>query len=137
MVEKKLKYYFVPFILTRGIIKANLQNVVDNYKISTIITDFSPLKISKNWLGQIKELQVPIIVVDTHNIIPCWVVSTKQEYSARTIRPKIYKLMDNYFTSLPRIRSHTYRLTATIDEINWQKILNELKIDFTVMKFCG
>jgi deoxyribodipyrimidine photo-lyase len=41
-------------------------------------------------------VECPVYVVDTHNIVPTWEVSDKHEFAARTIRPKIQKLIDKY-----------------------------------------
>jgi len=38
-----------------------------------------------------KQTNKPVAQVDAHNVVPLWEVSEKQEYAARTIRPKIHK----------------------------------------------
>lgn len=46
--------------------------------------------------------------VDAHNIVPCWVASPKQEYSARTIRGKIHAKLPEFLTEFPPIIHHPY-----------------------------
>lgn len=46
--------------------------------------------------------------VDAHNIVPCWVASPKQEYSARTIRGKIHAQLPEFLTEFPPVIRHPY-----------------------------
>lgn len=46
--------------------------------------------------------------VDAHNIVPCWVASPKQEYSARTIRGKIHAQLTEFLTEFPPVIRHPY-----------------------------
>lgn len=47
--------------------------------------------------------------VDTHNIVPCWITSPKQEYGARTIRSKIHSQLCNFLTDFPPVIVHPYK----------------------------
>jgi len=51
-------------------------------------------------------LSIPMVQVDAHNIVPCWVASNKLEYSARTIRSKIQSLLPTYLPHLPPPLAH-------------------------------
>lgn len=63
-----------------------------NYKVSHVVTDYSPLRINREWKNNfIKKIscnykECVIHEVDSHNIVPVWVASTKQEVAARTLR---------------------------------------------------
>lgn len=46
--------------------------------------------------------------VDAHNIVPCWVASAKQEYSAYTIRRKIQAQLPEFLTEFPPVVHHPY-----------------------------
>ncbi len=60
-----------------------------------VVTDFSPLKTQRAWKESVCQGgNYGFEIVDTHNIIPVWVTSIKQEFAARTIRPKIHKYMN-------------------------------------------
>ena len=41
--------------------------------------------------------------VDAHNVVPCWVASLKQEYSARTIRNKIHSQLSQFLVEFPLV----------------------------------
>lgn len=46
--------------------------------------------------------------VDAHNIVPCWIASPKQEYSASTIRGKIHAQLPEFLTEFPPVVRHPY-----------------------------
>jgi deoxyribodipyrimidine photo-lyase len=78
----------------------------DNH-ITTLVTDFSPLRISRQWKDGIKhhlQSSTSFIEVDAHNVCPCWAVSKKCEFSAKTIRGKIHGLVDEYLHEYPPLR---------------------------------
>lgn len=92
----------------------SLSKIVANHNIGAVVCDFSPLQFSianKNHL--IADLtsicdDVPVITVDAHNIVPVWVASDKQEYMARTIRPKITANLADFLTDYPQVCPHEY-----------------------------
>lgn len=51
--------------------------------------------------------------VDAHNVVPCWVASDKLEYSARTIRNKITKLLNEFLTEIPLVDKHPHTALRT------------------------
>lgn len=78
-----------------------------------LISDFSPLKNKKHWNSKILEkISIPFDEVDTHNIVPVWVTSTKQEFAARTIRPKIQKQLPMFLDDfiLPKLKNQSTKL---------------------------
>lgn len=51
---------------------------------------------------------IGLLQVDAHNIVPCWITSDKQEYSARTIRKKIHDKLPKFLTKFPPVAKHRY-----------------------------
>lgn len=41
--------------------------------------------------------------MDAHNIVPAWVASDHEETAAKTIRPKITKLLPRYLVEFPTL----------------------------------
>lgn len=88
-VEKSLKDLQIPFIVLTGNKTACLKAAFYHFNPDAVFFDFSPFlahkklinNLASNW--QIRE-------VDNHNIVPVWLASDKQEYGARTLRPKIH-----------------------------------------------
>jgi len=74
---------------------------------AVLITDFDPLRIKRRWLADVAAaVAVPVFEVDAHNIVPCREASPKQEYAARTIRPKLNRLRDDFLTPFPALKRH-------------------------------
>lgn len=104
-VALTLAQYNIPFIILKGKPLDVLPQFIQKQKAGLLISDFSPLKVSIAWKNDVAHIiSIPFAVVDAHNIVPVWIASNKQEYAARTIRPKIYKHLDTYLTEFPSIK---------------------------------
>jgi deoxyribodipyrimidine photo-lyase len=71
-----------------------------------LVLDFLPLRDKLEWdEWLVTQLQgsVPVLRVDAHNVVPCWVASDKYEYGARTIRPKIESRLGAFLVPLPEL----------------------------------
>lgn len=127
-VEESLKNYNIPFYLYLGSPTETILKAIKNLHIGTVVTDFSPLKISREWKQQIaSKIEIPFFEVDTHNIIPVWEVSAKQEYAAYTIRPKIHKLLSEYLTEIPKLKKQT--ATISKSKTDWKQIYDSLQVN--------
>ena len=73
-----------------------------------LVTDFSPLRVGREWRDAVTTLlcpvDVPVAEVDAHNVVPTWEASDKQEYAARTIRRKINGRLGEFLTDFPTRR---------------------------------
>ena len=47
-----------------------------------------------------------LLQVDSHNVVPCWFASEKQEYGARTIRKKIMDRLPEFLVEFPPVVKH-------------------------------
>jgi deoxyribodipyrimidine photo-lyase len=107
-VAKTASAYHIPFIFLKGSPEETIPAFLKQIDAGLLVTDFSPLRISKEWKKRIASLaDIPIIEVDAHNIIPVWVTSSKQEYSAYTIRPKIFALLAQYLKPFPAVQKQS------------------------------
>ncbi len=75
---------------------------------------------------------MPLVVIDSYKFVTCWIIPTKQDYSSRTIRPKIHKLLGKFFSPLPELKKHSISSNFTIESTNWLKIYESLNIDLSV-----
>ena len=115
-LQKKLEKLNVSFRVLEQSPEKILPEFLDRIDAHGLVSDFDPLRIKQQWKAQlITSLTVPYYEVDTHNVIPAWTVSPKKEYAAYTLRPKINRLLDNYLTDIPAIRSHPF--PCTIDSV--------------------
>lgn len=103
-IKKSLKKN-IPFYLLCGNPEEEILRMVKKADAGMLVTDFDPLKIKTAWKKNIAksmtDLNVPFFEVDSHNIIPAWVVSQKKEWGAYTLRPKIRKMIGNYTEDYP------------------------------------
>lgn len=125
-VKVELRKLNIDFVIRKGPPEVTIVKLIDKQKIGGIITDYSPLKISKKWLEEvIKQLNIPVWQVDSHSIVPVWVTSEKQEYAARTIRPKINKHLADFLVEYPRVKKHPFKFNKQIKSDLVNKILVE------------
>lgn len=66
--------------------------------LGAIIVDFNPINLQ---LQLAKNIDCACFEVDSHNIIPARFISQKQEFSAATLRRKIYANIADYLTEYP------------------------------------
>lgn len=128
-IEKSLSQKNIPFCILWGNPYDEMLKFVRKFNISTIVTDFDPLKIKREWKKHLAErIDIPFFEVDAHNIIPCWITSQKQEYGAQTIRPKILRLLKEFDEEFPEILNHPFSRKKKQWSNDWDKIINLLKI---------
>ncbi len=132
-IEKSLQKYNIPFIITLGDPKETIPNLITKYNVKTLITDFSPLKISRKWKSEVNNLiNISFYEIDTHNIIPVWITSQKQEYGAYTIRPKIHKLLDEWLTDIPKLEKLVQKNKFDYPKNNWNNIDKFIQVDNSI-----
>ena len=130
LIEKKSSSLQIPFVLLIGEPAREIPKFIESTAASTIITDFDPLRTKKNWKHEvIEKIQIPIYEVDSHNIVPCWIASTKQEYAAYTLRPKINKILNIYLEEFPNPEKMPYKVNKWGNPPNWDKALNLIPED--------
>ena len=115
-----LKKQNIPFFLLQGEPRETLPDFLRHCRAGALVTDFDPLRIKRQWKNQVLEqLQIPLMEVDAHNIVPCWLASSKQEFGAYTLRPKIHRLLPDFLTDLPSLQSHPFSWPKPVPAINW------------------
>ncbi|KAG7269861.1 hypothetical protein CRUP_032819 [Coryphaenoides rupestris] len=134
-VAKECKALDIQFHLLRGAPAEVLPGLVSDRGLGAVVTDFLPLRTPRQALESLKKSlpdDVPLVQVDAHNIVPCWVASPKLEYSARTIRGKITKLLPEFLTDFPVVGKHLYTATRTDKPVDWAEALGSLRLDGAV-----
>lgn len=125
----------IQFHLLHGSAADVLPGFVSSHHVGAVVTDFSPLREPLQWLEDAKKNlpeDIPFIQVDAHNVVPCWIASDKLEYSARTIRGKITKLLPEFLTELPLVDKHPHTAVSTAKAVDWVETLASLDVDRTV-----
>jgi deoxyribodipyrimidine photo-lyase len=108
----------IHFTLLKGNVVENICKYIDKTKPCLLITDFDPIRIKRQWQKSVSEnINISFYEVDAHNIIPCKLLSDKQEYAAYTIRPKINRLLNDYLTDFPKFEKHEFNNNVNNSEI--------------------
>ena len=134
-IKKILNEKNIPFFLLYGQPEIEIPLFIKKVKAGFLITDFDPLKIKRKWKTNISnKISIPFHEVDAHNIIPCWLTSEKQEFAARTIRPRINRLLPEFLTEFPKLIAHPYKWQHKLPDSNWDKAVKSLRKEREVTK---
>lgn len=133
-VEKVLAEKNIPFFIVDGKnTEEEILKLVKKHDIGAIVTDFYPLKISRSWINNILDkIKIPFFEVDSHNIVPCWIASPKQEFGAYTLRPKINKLLNEFLDEFPKTKLQNSNVDIKTGSINWDEIIKKSEIDKSI-----
>lgn len=104
-----------------------------------VVMDRGYLRLQKQWREHVAHHSpVRVHEVESDVVVPVDVVSDKQEYAARTIRPKINRHVEQYLRPLP-LHEVTHpsaglwpQLSRELDLLDISKALAKLKIDHSV-----
>jgi deoxyribodipyrimidine photo-lyase len=134
-VEDGLKKKNIPFFLLTGAPEIELARFIRRYSAGTLVADFNPLHINAQWKESLlKGIDIPFYEVDAHNIVPCWIASSKQEYGAHTLRRKLDPLLPEFLTGFPSLKRHPYRQKERTGMTDWRKAARTLDVDMTVQE---
>ena len=110
-------------------------------RASMIVCDRGYLRHQRAWREQVaQEGDCRVVQVESDVIVPVEVVSDKAEYAARTIRPKIHRLLDTYLVHLRRVKLKHHSLGINIQGIdldNTENLLLKLDLDRSVAPVSG
>ena len=93
-------------------------NIIKEHKIALLITDFNPI-LKRDYL---KNADFKICEVDGHNIVPARFVSDKQEYSAATLRRKIYYNIYPFLTEFENLTDEKTEADFVLEEFIKNKL---------------
>jgi deoxyribodipyrimidine photo-lyase len=132
-VARRLQELSTPFILLRGNPPDEICRFIQGHTVGVLVTDFDPLRIKRSWHDQVaRSVSVPCIEVDAHNIVPCRVASSRQEFGAYTLRPKIHRLLAAFLHSFPPVTIHPFPWPAPVKEFDLEATLSGITIDRSV-----
>lgn len=108
----------------------NIPNFLNQLGASVLVTDFMPVRVIRKMKDDICDKvgdAIAVHEVDAHNVVPVWVASDKLEYSARTIRSKIHKLLPRYLIEYPEFQHPNRKWSAAPPmEIDWDEIISRV-----------
>jgi deoxyribodipyrimidine photo-lyase len=121
-VGNEAKRLNIPLVILEGDPPVTISRFALEVSAGAVVTDFNPLRLPRQWKERAaKLLDMPLLEVDAHNVVPARAASQKAEFSARTIRPKILKLLPEYLVEPDLPVTHPYstdkRLRQSYEEI--------------------
>ncbi|XP_015697109.2 deoxyribodipyrimidine photo-lyase [Oryza brachyantha] len=118
------------FLLTGG--PAEIPALVRRLGASTLVTDFSPLRPVREALdavvGDLRQDAPGVAVhqVDAHNVVPVWAASGKLEYSAKTFRSKVSKVMEEYMVEFPELPAVAPWDREQPEAVDWDALIERV-----------
>lgn len=107
------------------------KHLVDNNAAAAIV-DMSPLRQFRQWMEvqtapRLSNVNIPLFQCDAHNVVPVWYASPKREVGARTLRPKINKVLQDFMRHFPTFEGNGEMQVLT--DIDWSKCEQHLDMD--------
>ena len=91
----------VPLVVRLGPPGEVVPALAHEARAAIVVGDENPVRIGESWRGAVaRELRVPFRLVDADVVVPSSLFP-REEYAARTLRPKIARLLDEYLTPVP------------------------------------
>jgi len=140
-LESELRDFGVPLLFFKGKAREQVAPFLVEKSITHVVCDYNPLR---EYIGErnavIEELNTrahacSVTLVDAHNIVPIWTASDKQEWMARTIRPRITNKLNEFLVEFPlpvkqdrsEIANYPF-ITQQLDKgVQWDGIIAEVE----------
>lgn len=119
-VAQDLESLNISFIMMYGSFVKNILELTNKYLPAAIYFDFSPLLAPRRRAKLIAaKVSAPCFVVDTHNIIPTWIASDKQEFAAHTMRIKVHKQLKYWLFEPDKVKKHPFTFSKNLGGISF------------------
>jgi deoxyribodipyrimidine photo-lyase len=123
---QELEALGIPLALLRGEPGREVPEFVRGLRAGLVVTDADPTKIKRAWLAQaLPRLDAPVLEVDARNVVPARAASDKREYMARTLRPRIQRLLPEYLHEFPALPAPAQPWTAPLPRTDWDALAAE------------
>ena len=147
IVEKELASKDVPFTVLYPKDRSSVGQCVYEYATSAssralaVICDFSPLRLPRTYIeDQAAPLfdanGIAMYSIDAHNVVPVWHASPKREVGARTLRPKINKLLPEFLTHFADFEGNDHlsskKALPELSAVDWSLVVQYLQMDSSV-----
>jgi deoxyribodipyrimidine photo-lyase len=91
----------VPLVIRLGRPGDVVPRLAEELKASLVVGDANPLRVGVLWREEVaRALKVPFHLVDADVVVPSELIPN-EEYAARTIRPKIHRVWEDYLKPIP------------------------------------
>ena len=115
----------IPFHLLRGDPAHELPALVARTNAGALVVDFDPLRPKRAWLAAILgRTAIRVAEVDSRNVVPCRAASDKREFAARTLRPKIHRLLPIFLQPPPPLAPMPPGVGSAPPPLDWSALLS-------------
>lgn len=116
----------IPLALLRGEPGREIPAFARSVGAGLVVTDADPTKPKRAWLAEaLPRLDAPVVEVDGRNVVPVRAASDKREYMARTLRPKIQRLLPEFLDEFPALAPHPVAWDAPLPRADWEALSAE------------
>ena len=117
----------IPLVVLPGDPPAVTARWLTDHDACLVVHDFDPLRHKRVWVKAVAaSVTTPMLEVDAHNIVPCWLASPKLEYGAYTLRPKLQRLLPQFLTSFPPLLRHPHPAAGQAAPPDWDRLASTL-----------
>lgn len=107
--EGALRAAGIPLFALHGEPGTEVGRFAHEHEAALVVTDFDPLRIKRRWVEDLQNACAAALhEVDSRNIVPARVASDRREFMARTIRPKIRRLLPEFLDEFPILPPHPH-----------------------------
>ena len=136
-VEKTLRRRGIRFVVRRGSPEDVALDLAR--QASQVVCDRGYLRFQRRWRARVaEEAGCCVIEVEGDAVVPVEQVSNKAEYAARTIRPKLNRLIPGHLKRLAstkmKVSSLPLRIQSDIDVASTEKVLSGMNLDRSVSR---
>jgi deoxyribodipyrimidine photo-lyase len=139
-VAQSLRERGIAFVLRHGHPAATMSALAEDAAL--LVCDRGYLRHEKAWRESVAAaVRCPVVEIETDVVVPVESASAKAESAARTLRPKIGRLLDEYLHPLepavPRHPSPELCLASDLDIRDVDGTLRRLRLDRSVGRVCA
>lgn len=108
-VVRSTSKHNISFVIRAGYGATEITKFVQEVGCGALFFDFNPLKHARLIIEKVaSRVDIQMSAVDTHNIIPVWVASNKQEFAAHTMRRKVHQNLEKFLVVPPPLQKHPH-----------------------------
>ena len=125
-----LRQQNIHFFALSGMPGLEVANFARTHKAGLVVTDFDPLRVKMQWHKDLLSAwKHTVHEVDSRNIVPARVVSDRREFMARTLRPKIKRLLGEFLDEFPVLPTHPHPWPTTVAAPDFTSLRHKIRDD--------
>jgi deoxyribodipyrimidine photo-lyase len=130
-VESDLRRLHIGFVVLEGDPPGEICRLIHQLGAAVLVTDFNPIRPVTAWKTKVaSRIDIQMVEVDAHNVVPAWVASDHREWSAATLRRKMDRLVQTWLVDIPAL--HALPSIGSTSPTDWSALRSRLACDESV-----